>query len=468
MGTVTRFADGLINVLTGRGTRVDRATHNSWFPSYMTPEQIEAAYRSSWLTRKIVDVPAEDMTRAGRDWDADENEIQLIEAEEKRIQLWAKVREAVRLSRLGGGAIIIGVGSNPSQPLPSNISKGALSYLTVVSRWELSLGDMIRDPANPLYGEPSYFRMSGTGQQIDIHPSRVVTFKGLAVPSLQTMAWEDRYWGDSVVQCVNEAVEHAQMAAQGFSSLIDEAKVDVYRLNGLAETLGLSGGEAKITERLTATNTGKSIHRAVILDKEDEWDQRQLNLTGMRDVIITYDGRVAGAADIPATRLFGKAPDGMNATGDGDDDNYFQSIGAKQEMTLRPQMEALDAVLLPSAGVTDARLSWKWTPLKVMSKKDDAEIEAKEADSIGKLVNTGLIPESALAKAVQNRLIESGRFPGLKDAIDEAEAAGEGLPDDDPSELVTAREGGDPGSNGYGAAPNGRTPADDGKKPERK
>jgi len=453
---VIPIRDGLANVLTGRGTSVDRSTHGFWHFMPMQQEQIEAAYRGNWLHRKIVDVPAEDMTRAGRDWDAKDEEIKKIEAEEKRLGYWAKLHEALRLGRLGGGAMLIGMkDGTPGAPLPRTAKAGDVAYLVVLSRWQISLGGMVTDPASPEFGKPAYFTLSGSGSQVQIHPSRVVVFPGLPVPAITYASWEDRFWGDSVPQVVDEAVKQATAASAGFASLIDEAKIDVLRFSQLVDQLSQPGGEAKVLQRVELTNSGKSIHRAVILDKEDEWDQRQMVWAGMRDVIITYDARVAGAADIPATRLFGKSPDGQNATGESDLRNYHQSIGSKQETDLRPQMEQLDAVILPSAGVpTD--MSWKFSPLGVLTEKEEAEIENKEADTVTKLANAGLVPESALAKAVQNRLIESGRWPNLQDAIDEAEAAGEGLPDDvDPNEIVETGKGGGPASAGGGRSGSG-------------
>ena len=456
MGTVSplrRFADGLANVLTGRGTTVDRSSYNFWARRFTTPEQIENAYLGSWLHRKIVDIPAQDMVRAGRDWDAEDDQIEKIEAEEKRLGYWAKLYEALTLGRLGGGAILIGLGDDPSQPLPSNIRSNQIQYLTVLSRWQLTIGNMELDPALPTFGQPRYFRLAGTSRQIDIHPSRVVCFKGLPIPAIRVASWDDRFWGMSVVEAVDEAVQQATTACAGFASLIDEAKIDVFRFDKMAETLGLPNGEATIVKRVELTNTGKSVHRAVILDKEDEWEQRQLSLAGVRDVIITYDARVAGAADIPATRLFGKAPDGMNATGEGDLANYFQSIGAKQDMQLRPAMQQLDAVVLPSAGVP-ADLPWTFSTLMVLTEQQAAEVELKESQALEKIVGLAMVPETAMAKTIQNRLIESGRWPGLKKNIEEAEAAGEELPDKvDPSELdivPAGSKGGDPNLAGAG------------------
>ncbi|WP_439538694.1 anti-CBASS protein Acb1 family protein [Sphingomonas sp.] len=460
------MADGLANVLTGRGTSVDRGAHNFWHHRTLTPVEIEQGYRTSWLIRKIVDVPAEDMTRAGRDWDADDADIAKIESEEKRLKLWAAIRTALIYARLGGGALFINYADRrPDLPLPPNVRPGGVESIVPLYRTQISLGQPIDDLLDPAYGEPSEFRVNTPARPL-VHSSRLIVFKGKTVPAIYNASHEDRFWGDSVVQSVNEAVQNATTATAGFASLIDEAKLDVYRMYQLAEQL-LAGNDEAVMQRVTLTNAGKSTHRAIVLDKEDEWDHRQVTWAGIPDVIKTFMAVVAGAADIPATRLLGKSPDGMNATGEGDEAAYFQSIGSKQEMDLRPALDKLDAVVLPSAGVATPDLSWSFSPLKVLSEVQQSEIEKREAETVQIYANAGLIPESALAKSVQNRLIESQRFPGLKQAIKEAEAAGEELPDDDdPSELQAEQRGGGQLSQsapgvGEGSPPRRRLAAND-------
>lgn len=447
------LTDGpLANIMSGRGTSVDRASYDRWVNCTMLPAQIEAAYRSSWLVRQIVDIPAQDMTRSGRDWDATDDEISKIEAEEKRIGLWAKVRQAAIFGRLGGGALFINLGDEPSRPLPPSVRPGQIESLVPLYRTQIVLGRMDDDLLSPFYGEPVEFRIN-TPRQPVVHPTRLIVFKGQPVPAIQSLSsWEDQFWGDSVLQSIDDAVKNATTATSGFASLIDEAKVDVFTMPGMYETLAQPGGEETFMKALQASSQGKSLYRMLALGEGETWETRTINWAGMPEIIKTYLAIVAGAADIPATRLLGKSPDGMNATGEGDEAAYFQSIGAKQEMDLRPALEKLDAVLLPSAGVP-SDLPWRFSSLKVLSEKDEAEIEAKEAETISKIVTTGLIPESALAKSVQNRLIESQRFPGLKEAIEEAEAAGEALPGD-PDELgiVPVEEGGDPDLDGAGGS----------------
>lgn len=450
-GAIQSIRDGaLANILTGRGTSVDRSAHNFWVGQSMPAEQIDAAYRGSWLVGQIVDIPAEDQTRAGRDWDADDGEIAKIEAEEKRIGYWAAVRKALIFGRLGGGALFINLGDDPASPLPGLIRAEQIVKLVPLYRTQISLGKMDDDLLSPYYGEPTEFRVN-TQSQPKIHPSRLVAFKGQMVPGIYTATWEDRYWGDSIVQKVNEAVQNATTATAGFASLIDEAKVDVFTFAGMIEMLAQPGGEAKFMERLQVTATGKSIHRMVALGEGDTWETRELNFSGARDMITTYLSIVAGAADIPATRLLGKSADGLNATGEGDLTNYFQSIGARQETDLRPALERLDAVVLPSAGVpTD--LTWQFSPLRVLTEQQQAEIENKEADTLSKLVTVGMFSEVALEEAFSNRMIESQRWPGYGEKRDEDIASGGFDPSEpDPSKLV-AVEGGDPESRTGGGA----------------
>src|SRR5690349_18288364 len=135
MGALAFLTDRLANVMSGRGTSVDRRTGNQWLFTPVTPQQAEAAYRTSWLVRKIVDIPALDMTREWRDWQAEGSAIEAIEREEKRLELKAKCKRALTLARLyGGGAILLGTNdSNPMEPLNADrVQKGGLTYLHVM------------------------------------------------------------------------------------------------------------------------------------------------------------------------------------------------------------------------------------------------------------------------------------------------------------------------------------------------
>ena len=439
------ITDGLANVITGAGTALDKRSGRFHALSIVNPVEIYASYRDNWIMRKIVDLPPHDMTRAGRDWQADGDVIEKIEAAEKQFGLWAKLQLALKYGRLGGGAIIIGVGSNPQDPLPPKIAKGQLAYLHVVSRWQMSLGQIIFDPANPLFGQPEYFTLNGT-QEVKIHPSRIVVFKGNFVPHDFNGNTLEMFWGDSIFRSVKDAVGDASSALSSFATLIEEAKVDVYRFKGLADMLATPNGDAKVQQRVQLATLSKSIHQAIILADGDEWDQKQVAWAGMPDVVATYLSTIAAAADIPATRFLGKSPDGMNATGDGDERNYITRIQSDQESILRPALDVLDPLIAASAGIAITDAVYTFAPLKIMDETEQANIMFLKAQAVTQYVTNATVPHDALAKAVPNMLIEDGVLPGLDAAMDEIEVQTGSLESnpDDPPELDLNNEPIDP------------------------
>lgn len=412
---VALFQDGpLKNLMSGRGTSVDRASHNFWYFTPKTHDQIGAAYRGSWLVSRIVDLPAKDMLREWRDWQAEADEITRITDIESRLKLRQKLRDAVIMGRLGGGAILLGLSDgDASQPIRDGLE---LRYLHVVSRHELGLGVKDTDPNSDRFGEPVNFTFGSN----TIHPSRVIPFKGEYVPALPNVSWQDAYWGDSIIDRVDMAVQNATTATDGFASLIDEAKVDIYKLDGLTK-IALGGGDGidKMKNRLNEMASLKSAHRAMYLDAGDDWQARQLSFAGIPDVIKTYLGIVAGAADIPATRLLGKSPDGMNATGEGDMKNYWARIRADQSDILRPALQQLDPFILRMANASPESY-YEFAPLDTPSEKEGAEIEKLRAETVKLYQDTGLIDSDALGTAALNSMYESNRWPGLEDAVQEA------------------------------------------------
>jgi uncharacterized protein len=422
--------DRLTNVMSGMGTTVDRRTAAFYSFIPMSGEQAEAGYRSSWLVRKIVDIPPLDMTRSWRDWQANADDIQKLEAEEKRLQLKMKCQRALVLARLyGGSALILGTNDgDPMQPLrPEGTRLGGLTYVHVLSRWQLSHGPMRLDPTDPWFGQPDYFTINSVnGNQEKLHPSRVVSFVGQKAPEggfYQSMSW---FWGDPIMQSIGDAVKNADLAQSGFSALIDKASIDILKLKNLMELVTSPEGDDIIMKRLAAFGQGKSTYRAGVIDTEDEYTQFEVTWTGIPAVMDSFLLIVAGAADIPMTRLLGQSPKGLQSTGDGEERDYQSMIKARQDELLAPALDRIDELLIPSAlGSKPSDIYFEFGPLQEENEKDGATIESQIATAIKTYADTGLLPDTALAAIAKNRLIESGRWPGSETAFEEAEAAGD-------------------------------------------
>ncbi|KRB26317.1 DUF1073 domain-containing protein [Mesorhizobium sp. Root172] len=454
---ISLFRDSLTNLVSRMGTGRDKAASSYYAFTQLTDAELLAAYRTAWLPRKIVDIPAFDAVRAWRDWQAEGEEIEPIEAEENRLNVRGKVFEAKVKARLWGGAAIhIGTGdADLAAPLEiERIGKGGVKYLTVLSRRQLTAGEIDRDPASEFYGQPKFYTLTaGTTAQVQIHPSRLAIFQGNAQPDIDLVEGQ-LSWGDSVLQSVMDAIKQSDGTAANIASLVFEAKIDIIKVPNFMASLANEDYKAKILERYTLANTAKGINGTLLLDKEEEYEQKSASFATLPDVLDRFLQIVSGAADIPATRLLGQAPAGMNSTGESDLRNYYDRLSAMQQVEMTPAMHRLDEALIRSAlGSRPADVYYEWAPLWGMSEKEKADVFKTKSDAARALAGgngqSPLIPIDALSEALVNAFVEDGSLPGLEAAIDEFGTLAEQEPSEEEIAAAAAiRETGSPSKAG--------------------
>lgn len=444
-GLPLRINDGLQSALAGLGTERDKAASVTYSESTLDFLQLVTAYRTAWLPRKIVDIPAFDSCRDWRSWQADGEQIEDIEKEEKRLNLQVNTLSALKKARLfGGSAIYFDVGQAPETPLDiSRLGKGCIRYITVLSARQLQSGDIETDPLSPNYNRPQWYTLQGlsNGRMVQIHPSRLAIFYGNEMPDLDITSGAVFAWGDSVLVSVMDAIKQADGTSANIASLIFEANVDVISITGLMAYVGTVEGEKRIMDRFRIAAAAKAINRMLILDGEEKYDRKSASFQNLPDLMDRFFINVAGAADIPVTRLFGQSPAGMNATGEGDLRNYYDRIKAGQTLTIDPAMAVLNDVVRISAGITDDNAYVEWNPLWQLSEMDKADIFVKKTTAARQIVgkNTGdeILPINVVSKALTNELVEDGTLSGLEDAVDEYGTLEENEPTD--AELAAAQ-----------------------------
>jgi phage-related protein (TIGR01555 family) len=300
-----------------------------------------------------------------------------------------------------------------------------------VSRWELTPSQLVWDLNSPFYGEPEFYRRnmadrgqvnSSQAQQVEIHPSRVIRFIGNEYPDIMTAT--DPAWGDPILQAINDAVLAAGLVVGSYTALIQDMQVDVIQIPNMTGIVATQAGRERLTKRLSYANQAKSVTNALLMDKEETWSRMSSPAVATAPgVIQQYFALAAGAADIPATRMLGQSPAGLNATGDSDIRNYYDKIKAAQENELRPSLERLDQVLIRSAlGSYDENISYDWAPLWQLSGLEQTQMALAQAQAFQIDVSSGVIPEPVLAEARKSQLIQSGFYPGLDDAYEKYEA----------------------------------------------
>jgi len=447
------FLDSLTNLLSGMGTSSDKITFTRYALISLTTAQLEAAYRSDWIARKVIDIPAFDATREWRAWQAEKDAITKLEEAEKGFALQPKLLLALQRARLyGGGALILGLDQGKEdEPVDLEaVKQGSLKYIHAVSRFEITAGDVEMDIRSPYYGEPKYYESRSTAANIRLHPSRVVRLIGAPILDVQ----QSNGWGDSILQIVNDAIVATGVVAGGIAALVQEAKIDVIKIPGLMDQISVKEYEERLKKRFGLASDAKSIYKMLLLDKEEEWERITANFSGMPDVLKVYLLIASGAADIPATRMLGQSPAGLSATGESDTRNYYDRVHTEQRVILTPALTRMDEVLIRSAlGTRPPEIFYEWNSLWQLDETQKAEIASKKANAFKIDVDAALIPGDVLREARVNQLIEDGTYPGLETIIEEFEAEGGDMAETAAEEAAQAAANA-PGQPGEGEDPN--------------
>ena len=407
------YTDGLENLVSGIGTDQDKTTHYNYTFTPIPQYEADAMYRGDWLSRKIIDIIPDDMTREWRTWQAEQAEE--VYKAEKSLAVKEKINEAKKWARLyGGAAILIGDGTDkPEQPLEVNsITKDGIKYLRVFSRYDLSPGEINSDLSSEYFKLPEIYSING----ISIHRSRFVIFDGLPLPPRARET--NQGWGDSVFDAIKEAILHCGATNGNIMALINEMKIDIVKVPALDDNLSTQDGTNRLTKRFNLANRLKSTIRMLLLGADETYEQKQANLNGLPELMRLFLQVAAGAADIPITRLLGQSPSGLASTGESDIRNYYDNIRSQQNTDLRAELEPLDnALIRHTLGDYPEGISYEWNSLWQMSPQEKADVDHKNAQTDKIYIDSALFPDEALRKSITDKLVENGTYPSLDQHI---------------------------------------------------
>lgn len=429
MGAVTKIvdyvSDSVANLMSGLGVEGrDKSPSTVYGFRELTVDQLEAAFRGDWVARKGITIPADDATREWRQWEASDNQVEALEAEEQRLDIQRKTKRAKMMASLyGGAAIVVGVkGQLPTDELRvDTVGKDGIEFLHVVSRHRIKAEQIEADVTKPWYGQPVLYELpQATGKRVFVHRSRVIRFNGAELPENIALQTQDAMWGDSALQALDDAIKNCGLCAGGIATLVHEAKIDVIRVPDLMAQVGSDEYRSRMIRRFSLANVGKSTVNALLLDKDEEWARIQANFAGLPDVYKLYLLVACAAWDIPATRFLGQSAAGLNATGEFDLRNYYDNVAADQNNELAPTLRPLDEMVIRSAlGNRPEEIHYIWRPLWQMDPKSKAEVDYTQAQTFQIDAQNSVMPVEVLRRARANQLVESGTYPGIEQLIDE-------------------------------------------------
>lgn len=430
--------DNLVNLISGLGTDRAKSSHSQFAEQYYDDGTLLTTYRQNWLASRIVDIPAQDATREWRGWQAEKSDIEKIERLERLFGLQLKVQKALQLSRLFGGAAIY-IGTNEGDPYkPLNVEREKIKHLTVLSKRELSAGEVDDDIESEYFGQPAWYELISKTAMVRIHPSRLVKFVGKAIPDTMGGYTNSQGWGDSIlVSCMSPLLRtESTMANAG--ELMFESQVDVIGIPDFMSSLNDPEYRNATLEMIALQMMGKGVTKTLLMDAAQTYSTHAATFAGVPEIAREMKLDNAGSAGIPYSILFGDTPSGLNSNGDADKQTHYDNIKSFQNLEVTPRLHKLDELLIWNAlGSRPEDVYYIWNNLWYPSAKEQAEIGKIVADTIVALNGTALYNSDALSKASINMLTERGVIPGLESAVAEMGVEEEDEDNTDPTSNST-------------------------------
>jgi len=369
-------------------------------------------YRESWLTKRIIDMPSEDTTRAWYRLTAavGGEELHALRRLEARHSVKQELTNALRWARLYGGSLAVivirGEEDRLDRPLdPEALLPDCFQGLLVLDR---SMGirpsqELVEDLDDPDFGLPASYTVSletGPRAAVTIHHSRVLRFVGRELPRME-MIRED-YWGASEMEHIRDELLKRSATSANIAQLVFQANITTLKMSDFGEVLGAGTDEQRrqVEYAMALENRFRTSFGVQILSRDDALETHPYSFAGLSDIYEQFMMDMAGAAEIPATRLFGRSPQGMNATGESDLRNYCDMIASLQERQLRPALEKLLPVMAVSCwGYVPEDLEFVFEPIMTTSPAERAELVQKLSSDVIEAFKSGLLTrEEALAE----------------------------------------------------------------------
>ncbi|QNW93727.1 DUF1073 domain-containing protein [Acinetobacter seifertii] len=403
-------AGAYTNFVSNIGTERDKASHGSFVKKVIPDEQLEAVYQH-WLAKRIVNRPASDMLRAGWFYEGiQDNDLLKLKEACKAFNLDGVLLSSLVLSRLYGVCyVLLGTvdGGNLDQPFELNkLGVGRLEFFTVLKKKQIEADTSKYLPPNEAGGllkQPEFYKLKLDGKSNQrIHHTRLIKFAHADVVNEEPQ---------SILQEVYEDLLDHAAVKKGSASLVYESKIDVIKTPGLVDKI--KEDMKAVAERFLSVGLLKGLNGMIVLDAEEDYDSKTYNFAGLPDMMREFSIQTAGAADIPYTILFGQSPAGMNATGEHDTRNYYDSIATKQTWMLKPfMMQILDVICQTTFGRVFPNLDIVFNPLWQLDAKVRSEVEKANSERDAKYLEMGIITEPQIARQL---LID-----GVYSVIDEA------------------------------------------------
>lgn len=363
-------------------------------------------YKNNGFCKMAVDLPVADAFRNGgfeissSTLDADEvNDLLELMNDNDDVE---RLKDCLRFGRLyGGSAIIVATNENTELPLSPKLLKDKPIEFIPVDRWQCYAEQGSLQLSNRFVLQDSTVK-DGNLQIFD--KSKVLLYTGATAPYYlrQQLAG----WGMSIFEAIIPNLNQYIKANSVILELLDEAKIDILKIDSLAQTLISAGGTAKIQKRLEIASNNKNYKSMIAMDTMDDYQQKQLSFSGLDRILEKIFLLICSSLRMPYSKVFGRSQNGLGTGENLDNENYLSMIEAeiRQPATrILKQMIDIRCYQLFGRKIDDLVITWK--PLKVLNEIETQQIETQQINNLIILLQNGVLTKKQVGEQLTNKNI---------------------------------------------------------------
>lgn len=396
--------------------------------------QMYAILMQQWMINKACKMPGQDAVRHGFERSVNK-EVTVAPAVfdkfreyDKFFKLKSNLIEHFKFARGFGirHTLFLVEGIDYEAPFnPEGVRPGAYKGMTQIDPYWLAPMFSIEDASDPLspnFYNPTWWLISG---RLKVHRSHfVISRNGNDVADILKPTYF--YGGISTAQLIYERTYAAERTANESPLLAMTKRLITLKTDTTKALANLVAFKEKLLEWIGfRDNFGVKV-----LGKDEQVEQIDTSLQGLDETIMTQFQLCAAIAEVPATKLLGTSPKGFGASGEYEQDSYYEFLESIQENELTPIVDR-HTLLTKLSYIPEAKgvnFETQWKPVDTPGAKEQSEINLNKANTDKALIDAGSIE----GQDSRRRLIkdpDSG-YNGIDEEMEGADRdLGEGEPE---------------------------------------
>lgn len=326
--TYKEIQDAYSNSLLGIGgkDKTEQFTKYGFQNSTMNYLFWMTLYSDSWVFRRAIDKPAQDMVRQGIELILDKNEDKTDKIQKRLNSLRSDIIELFMWGRTFGGSVLVLLTDKVSlnqmyQSIDKFINDKVIDDKSkfrayVTDRWYgvQSSAEIVTKLSSIDFGKPEYYTITFTdGKSFRVHHSWVLRYEHRLAPKLIKKGMLQG-WGFAEGNHIINELNRDEKLKNSIQSLIDKSLIEVIKMSGMR---GIFMGADKdnynqVQKRLSMVNWGRNFNSLTFLDSSDDYEMNTFpGLSGLSDILEQNMWQVAAALDMQGI-LFGDLKGGFS------------------------------------------------------------------------------------------------------------------------------------------------------------